>query len=75
MFEMFVLTISQSIILCSPTSKSIQNNLLSLHSSARVSVLSVCVQSFFRVSIKITVPIFTVSGGGGALGLGEALEN
>lgn len=40
-----------------------------------MSVLSVCVESFFRVSNKIIVTIFTVSGGGGALGLGEALEN
>lgn len=40
-----------------------------------MSVLSVCVQPVFRVSNKITVTIFTVSGVGGALGLGEALEN
>lgn len=50
-------------------------NSLLLRSCARVSVLSVCVESVFRVSNKIIVTIFTVSGGGGALGLGEALEN
>lgn len=38
-------------------------------------VLSVYVESFFRASNKITVTIFTMSGGGGALGLGEALKN
>lgn len=37
--------------------------------------LHVCVGSFFRVNNKIKVTIFTLSGGGGAMGLGEALEN
>lgn len=46
-----------------------------LHSSTSACALSVCVQSSLRVSNKITGTIFTVSGGGGALGLGEALEN
>lgn len=40
-----------------------------------MSVLSVCVGSFFRVSNTIKVTISTVSGDGGALSLGEALEN
>lgn len=38
------------------------------------SVLYVCVQSY-RVSNKIKVTIFTMSGGGRAMGLCEALEN
>lgn len=66
-FEMFVLTLSQLILIFHPNFKEF--------TFTSLSVLSVCVESFFRVSNKIIVTIFTVSGGGGALGLGEALEN
>lgn len=41
----------------------------------RLCCLSVCVESFVRVSNEIIVTIFTMSGGVGAMGLGEALEN
>lgn len=37
--------------------------------------MSVYTEPFFRVTNKITVTIFTVSGGSGALGLGESLKN
>jgi len=45
------------------------------HPSICVSALSVCVESTFREFNKITMTIFTMSGGGGALGPGEALKN
>lgn len=73
--EMFVLTISQPILILAQLQRVFNKNSLLLHSSAGMSVLSVRVEYFFRVSNKIMVTIFTMSGGGGALGLGEALEN
>lgn len=74
--EMFVLKISHSIFIFPLTSKEHPTRIhIFFQSSTELPALSVCVESFFRVSNKITVTIFTMSGGGGALGLVEALEN